>query len=518
MNEQLTPESRLEKFLSAIAYNTEIPEDRRNRLERWLGAILKRNPPPDAPYDRLELWLKAIYNNADLTTEFSGTEIEFWSNVEKAIESLVVDIEPYQDLHGYDHPWPGGGGKNLLPMGIDMIKNSNTVGVWSGNSYTRFGVTFDCEVENGVVVRIVANGTSTDIEAFIQMEIPASLAEKELIASGTVNGNSDMYIFCYIPELGMRVPDWSGDRSGNDTGKGIDIKPIAGVKNYIRCRILSGTANNQVFYPMIRLAAETDPTFEPYSNICPISGWTGCKVTRMGKNLMPPPTTSETVYGVTYTPLEDGTVVANGTATSWASYNYKRDFMLEPGEYVLSGSPNIAGAYITIIMGAISFNSLDGRSSTFTIEERTLVTLRLSARAGTVLDNAIYRPMLRRTSETDPEFEPYRGETYDISFPSEAGTVYGGTLNVTTGVLTVTHGNIASYNGEILSGRWISSMDVYSTDVSPTVGAQVVYKLASSITYQLTPQEILTLLGLNRISAFVYNESDERSTNISMRV
>lgn len=38
---------------------------------------------------------------------------------------------------------------------------------------------------------------------------------------------------------------------------------------------------------------------------------------------------------------------------------------------------------------------------------------------------------------TASNFEPYQGETYDITFPSEAGTVYGGTLDVTTGVLTV---------------------------------------------------------------------------------
>lgn len=83
-----------------------------------------------------------------------------------------------------------------------------------------------------------------------------------------------------------------------------------------------------------------------------------------------------------------------------------------------------------------------------------------------------------------------------------AGTVYGGTLNVLTGALTVTHGYIASYNGETLPGAWISSMDVYAEGTSPTVGAQVVYALASPQSYQLTPVSVETLYGSNLIAAF----------------
>ena len=82
-----------------------------------------------------------------------------------------------------------------------------------------------------------------------------------------------------------------------------------------------------------------------------------------------------------------------------------------------------------------------------------------------------------------------------------AGTFYGGTLDVTTGVLTVAHGNIASYGDEILPGAWISRMDVYSTDATPTAGVQVVYELATPQTCQLTPQEVRTLLGTNNLWA-----------------
>ena len=72
---------------------------------------------------------------------------------------------------------------------------------------------------------------------------------------------------------------------------------------------------------------------------------------------------------------------------------------------------------------------------------------------------------------------------------------------MTSGVLTVTDANIASYNGETLPGEWISDRDVYAAGTTPTTGAQVVYKLATPQTYQLTPEEVTTLLGQNNVWA-----------------
>ena len=80
-------------------------------------------------------------------------------------------------------------------------------------------------------------------------------------------------------------------------------------------------------------------------------------------------------------------------------------------------------------------------------------------------------------------------------------TIYGGTLDVVTGMLTVTQAEIASYNGEDLPGGWISDRDIYSPGATPTIGAQVVYELAEPQTIQLTAQEIHALSGVNTIYA-----------------
>ena len=142
-------------------------------------------------------------------------------------------------------------------------------------------------------------------------------------------------------------------------------------------------------------------------------------------------------------------------------------------------------------------------------------------------------------------------ETYNITFPAEAGTVYGGSLDVTTGVLTVdraihivtaeelqlvgttakgiqylqpkggtladakTDGQKASNmyitktsldNGtwRVLNGRYyiydnrFSDLETAKAIVTETE-IQLVYELATPITYTLTPQEVRTLLGINNI-------------------
>lgn len=87
-------------------------------------------------------------------------------------------------------------------------------------------------------------------------------------------------------------------------------------------------------------------------------------------------------------------------------------------------------------------------------------------------------------------------------YASQLGrTVYGGMIDLVTGVLTVTHGYIASYNGETLPSTWISDRDEYAAGATPTIGAEVVYALASPLTYQISAQTIQTLLGTNNIWA-----------------
>lgn len=149
---------------------------------------------------------------------------------------------------------------------------------------------------------------------------------------------------------------------------------------------------------------------------------------------------------------------------------------------------------------------------------------------------------------TDHDYHAYNGTTYTTDLD---GTRYGGTLDVTTGVLTLTHGyadlgdlnwskqTISAWNcfsssitgkkngGTVICSNYpqgtiygtstdkivgvnANSTNIYVRDSSymsgdasafktAMSGVQLVYELATPQTYQLTPTQVRTLLGQNNI-------------------
>ena len=157
-------------------------------------------------------------------------------------------------------------------------------------------------------------------------------------------------------------------------------------------------------------------------------------------------------------------------------------------------------------------------------------------------------------------FEPYNSTTYSVTWQTEAGTVYAGSIDLTTGVLTVTHRyvTIKEQVGLSFSKSSIETADTYYKNISSWVsdlvvsgyteiaacdkfkperstnpntifiqnqylnvrtpvneyataadfltwvqtnGISFVFELATPQTYQLTPTEVMAILGTNNIFA-----------------
>jgi hypothetical protein len=155
-----------------------------------------------------------------------------------------------------------------------------------------------------------------------------------------------------------------------------------------------------------------------------------------------------------------------------------------------------------------------------------------------------------------PTLDAENRETYSITFPSEAGTVYGGTLDVTTGVLTVDraiynakdfrYSNLTTLNDR--TGKYVYARNVFSISDSASISNRykrksvslweslsfgeylstislvmtvpnsvttiaeatayfeenetfIVNKIAAPITYQLAPTEVTLLSGETNIFA-----------------
>lgn len=283
------------------------------------------------------------------------------------------------------------------------------------------------------------------------------------------------------------------------------------------------------------------------TNVRPISGHSSVTVEQTGKNLWK--------FNNSYT---------LNAAGSWLTVDASRSFPLKAGTYTWSF--NALQAIDTIQMYFRTANDVSktvsfyvgtstgtGRKSyTFTLDEDVAI-LRSAYCNGAM---SIEDIQIELGSEST-DYEPYTGNTYPYSLGQN---VYGGSVDLATGVLTVTHKYVAlgdynwikfgvqfytigindfehqttgttQYATYYLSDCYSSNngaTDVivlyYNTSYSgyrcfihdasaeemtaaeyktrlQTIGAHLCYKLATPTTIQLTPTQVKTLLGYNNISS-----------------
>lgn len=204
------------------------------------------------------------------------------------VKSLTVQMEPQQDLHGYDYSWVGGDGKNLLNYEDPTIfyKNSNFA--------------FE-NIENGILVKTLGE-TGTAYGYVDIFEVTADIVGTSYVLSYSSDKTPSNVPGIYIcdSEARTRKSLTSYTIVEDDIGKHL-------------CIYFGTTpAVGDIAYTNIQLEIGTTPTeFEPYSNICPITGYNAVNVTRAGSQESETYTVSlssaGTVYGGTLTVNGDGT-------------------------------------------------------------------------------------------------------------------------------------------------------------------------------------------------------------------
>lgn len=305
------------------------------------------------------------------------------------------------------------------------------------------------------------------------------------------------------------------------------------------------------------------------ANIRPITGHTSCKLYRHGKNFLKRPYVSGTMTtnGITFTLNSDGTITANGTATALAQFTCARDnategLYLPAGTFTLSGCPAGGGPnkyYVRAIGNTYGLDATDyGSGATGTVvggRSSTGVVIRIAS--GYTANNLIFKPQIEMGSIAT-ERAPYQGSTFTLDLGQ---TVYGGSLDWKTGVLTVDwytktfdgtekiyqYGSnyrfridcldyaATHYTNKVYCSHYSHNTSVYA-DTADQIGiiatddkvymrlgaasesttvdqlkaflaeqyaagtpVQVCYQLATPITVQLTPTEILALSGTNTL-------------------
>ena len=185
-------------------------------------------------------------------------------------------------------------------------------------------------------------------------------------------------------------------------------------------------------------------------NVRPISGWTGANVYRTGVNLCGGKRFADelkTRYpsAVIDTSAKTVSFAYNASAVSgvyFPKYPFKENTRYT---FILSvKNDTVARTNLRLYYTDLTYTDFADLSATGTKERvivtstanKTVLSLSVRGQGGTTVlyydESGVFEGVI-----TASDFVPYNGNTYPISWQTEAGTVYGGNLDVTSGVLTV---------------------------------------------------------------------------------
>lgn len=352
---------------------------------------------------------------AFVTDTASGSIASFSDGADGVpVKSLTVDIEPVQDLHGQDAPYPAGGGKNKLDTSTVTVDN----------------ITFTPDA-NGYVT---PSSTSSDTRGWGY----ANSQYKFSLPSGTYKFVWEIKTAGTSSNRGYRVYSESGTILADGYGNTLNTSGAS------TAFTISETTNIGVFikqYDMVgrfMVISSTESTaWSPYENICPISGHTSVVVTRTGKNLLAKPFVYFSNASAT---LDDCFFVKAGqytfhfdtsTATSW---RFGIRLMDKDGNFLSDSGHNPVSGFFYNGSVKIWLNGADVTIKEIPINIVEDCYIRIVFANGNTSASTTVTGAQLEVGSTATAYEPYNGQTYTIDLD---GTRYGGTLDVGTGVLTV---------------------------------------------------------------------------------
>ena len=324
------------------------------------------------------------------------------------MEECEVTLVPTQDLHGRSKPWAGGAGKNKLQYDFDTRTE------WAESGYNS-GITthvLDNDLTKGATYTLsgyAENGSNSWIRPRIFEYLSGTWVEIEptsdvIIASGV---NTEFSMTFVVPNDGA-TQYALGVKKGN-SGTNIDI--------YFTGFMLE--IGNQA------------TTYEPYSNICPISGHTDVTVT-----------VASTSGG-----SGDDTTVSLGRTVYGGTLD------------VTTGELTVDRALVTL--SDVNWNYADVNSGVYRFSSGAITNFKVKTARTMNLECSILE-------------ENVGGQPWDD------GTIYnnGGTSLV----IATSQASDTTQLATLISGQ------------------TCVYELATPQTFNLTPTQVETLLGQNYVS------------------
>lgn len=291
-----------------------------------------RNAPLKNYYDEvLKLVPQASASGQKATFDDGGKDCP--------VTALNVEINPSQYLNGFDAPWVGGSRKNQFRTTM------NSGSSWGGMRYV---------VDS--VGRVIFNGKDTLADINMQVGTVSLTAGTNYTASGLPNNNIALELRLGSSTLVTQIAPSGTTFTAPATG------------DYTMWVVISrGTQlTNYQIKPMVCLASATDPTvYEPWANICPISG-------RSSATIYVSPTSTgtgavqysvpfgQTVYGGSLDAVKGELVIDRAMLTNMGSliwiydsantrfYTYRQLYIADNKPFICSHY-NYVGGYLRLV-------------------------------------------------------------------------------------------------------------------------------------------------------------------------
>lgn len=411
---QTTPDTTLSE--AGVAADSKTVGDNINRIDRQIGTLGTRitNVEDDISYQSQRIDRTNKIKAPVIWEEASGNLAVFDDGADGMyIKDLTLTLTPSQDLHGYDYAWAGGNGKNKLNIPDCTITSNGVTATISHGVITLSGMA----TADGWIM--LATDLSFDAGTYTIRDF----------ASRSIGGPGNRTQF-FSPTVGTGVViSWDAAVDAYKTGE------ISSASDYFaRIRIINSiNYDGVVLKPMLVIGSTAPTEFEPYENICPISGAESVTVKRTGKNLLKNEGTSNTVHGVEFTFNTDGTVTVNGTADALYDRPVNSNFLPPVGTYTFSGGAIGTGntnMYIFLRKknGSTQYVPLQNDTpKTFDVtDDVTNMGCSIRVNANQTYQNASFKPMIRPASISDDTYAPYDGLDTNVDFGQ---TIYGGTVN-----------------------------------------------------------------------------------------
>lgn len=292
------------------------------------------------------------------------------------VNKITIPFSPVQSLNGYSNPWPPGASVNRIPDGTDT--------------------------SNGYV------------------------ATANLSADGSISSNADCYVSEYFPMTAGETYTWSGPTIMNAScicfydenktfissiqAERLLPKTFVAPEGTVYCRatqyiVFVSTGNSC----QIQTGSTATTPRVPYSNVCPISGATGCEIGHSGKNLV---TSSNYLHA---------TVNSSGKCVSSSTYDIALAPVQSGQKYRIDGETSDS---VESIYGF--FTSLPAINSFTYNRSRTVYTIATTD----VITAPITGWIAVRTMQNNRTVSVEFANTLSIDWQTEAGTVYGGSVTL----------------------------------------------------------------------------------------